>query len=544
MAEAQLDRRPAPVLTGPAPSFGEILALHGKWRRDRPALITDDAHFGWAEFDSATARLANGLLDAGAAGRTIIVAMQNSAAMAVTLMGAARAGVCTAPLNLTITDEAMLNMIADCQAAAVFASPDQAERLDRAGLSADIARYCAGPTPPAGWTALGDWFARQSDAPPEVEIVPDAPFNIIYSSGTTGTPKGILHTFQTRLDWARDLSLALRYHSGAAALCTLGLYSNIAWVMMLCTWLNGGTVRLTSGFDAGDALRIVEEARITHTAMVPVQFQRLLDHPDCGATDLSSMQAMMSCGSPLSPALKGAIFDRFACGVIELYGLTEGVITTLAPEDAEGRLASVGKPLVGSDIKIIGEEGREQPPGAAGEIVARGRIVMPGYLNRPAATQEALWRDEKGRAWIRTGDIGRLDRENFLYIVDRKKDMILSGGQNIYPADIEAVLLEHPDVRAAAVIGLPHADWGETPVAILEAREGAELDAEAVKAWLNARVGKRQRISAAHRVDALPRNANGKVLKRELRDRFKSGWSARRSTTPFPRRIPFCGEPV
>ena len=522
MAKAGTQTRPAPVLTAPAPSLGEILALHGKWRRDRPALITDEAQYGWAEFESATARLANGLVNFGAQGKTIAVAMQNCAAAAITLMGAARAGSCTAPLNLTITDEAMLSMIADCGAVAVFATPDQADRLDRAGLPAGVGRFCSGPAVPSGWTALEDWFALQSDKFDDIAIDPDAPFNIIYSSGTTGTPKGILHTHQTRLDWARDLSLALRYHSGAVTLCTLGLYSNIAWVMMLCTWLNGGTLRLVRRFDAGAALQAVAAEKITHTAMVPVQFQRLLDHESCATTELSSMQAMMSCGSPLSPALKASIFERFACGVIELYGLTEGVITTLDPEEAEGRLASVGKPLLGSDIKIIDENGSECANGEAGEIVSRGRIVMPGYLGRPAATREALWRDEAGRAWIRTGDIGKLDGENFLYIVDRKKDMILSGGQNIYPADIEAVLIEHPDIRAAAVIGLPHADWGETPVAILEARPGAAPDAEEVMAWLNARIGKRQRISSAHLVEALPRNPNGKVLKRELRERFSA----------------------
>jgi acyl-CoA synthetase (AMP-forming)/AMP-acid ligase II len=156
--------------------------------------------------------------------------------------------------------------------------------------------------------------------------------------------------------------------------------------------------------------------------------------------------------------------------------------------------------------------------GVAGEIVGRGRITMPGYWNRPEATAEATWRDANGLTWLRTGDIGRLDQDGFLYVVDRKKDMILSGGQNIYPADIEAVLSRHEGVSECAVIGVPHEIWGETPLAVVVAR--APCEAGALREWVNARIGKQQRVSDVVFRDALPRNANGKILKRELRREF------------------------
>jgi acyl-CoA synthetase (AMP-forming)/AMP-acid ligase II len=225
----------------------------------------------------------------------------------------------------------------------------------------------------------------------------------------------------------------------------------------------------------------------------------------------------MCCGSPLTPTLKAETIRRLGCELIELYGLTEGLITTLAPEDVERKLASVGKPLPGTDLRILGPDDREVGPGETGEIVGRGRIVMAGYHARPDANAEATWTDEQGRRWLRTGDIGRLDDEGFLYIVDRKKDMILTGGQNVYPADIEIVMLGHPDVAEVAVIAVPSEKWGETPLAVVVPRSGAQPDPAALAAWTNERVGRQQRVSGVVLRDSLPRNPNGKILKRELR---------------------------
>ena len=230
----------------------------------------------------------------------------------------------------------------------------------------------------------------------------------------------------------------------------------------------------------------------------------------------------MCCGSPLSASLKAAAIERLDCELIELYGLTEGLITTLAPEDVRRRIASVGKPIPGTDLRILGPDDREVPAGESGEIVGRGRIVMSGYHARPDANEDATWVDERGRKWLRTGDIGRLDAEGFLYIVDRKKDLILSGGQNIYPADIESVMLGHPDVAEVAVIGVPSERWGETPLAVVVARPGATRDAAGLTAWTNERVGRQQRIRGVAWRDSLPRNANGKILKRELRAELAS----------------------
>ncbi|WP_417492626.1 class I adenylate-forming enzyme family protein [Maricaulis sp.] len=518
----KIDHPASLPLTAPAPLLPDILALHGRWRAASPALVFEGETVLWSALIQAVNRVANGLIALGLGrGDVVVVAMENERETVEVLLGIACSGCISAPLNLTISDDAMAAMIQDAGARAVIATPAQAERIDRMDLPAGLHCVRVGDEGEIdGWLDYGNWLAIQAALTPAVAIAPDDGFNIIYSSGTTGRPKGILHTHATRLAWARDLALALRYHSGARTLCTLGLYSNIACVMLLCTFLVGGTLHLTRRFDTGPALALIARQGITHTAMVPVQYQRLLDHPAIARTDTGSMQAMMSCGSSLPERLKAGLFEQFACGVIELYGLTEGVITTLDPEDAPGRLASVGKPLPGTDLKIIDEDGVECPAGTAGEIVSRGAIVMPGYWRNPDATGEASWTDPSGRTWLRTGDIGKLDAERFLYIVDRKKDMIVSGGQNIFPADIEQVLIAHEGVSAAAVIGLPDAVWGETPVGVVEARPGGALVTDELLDWVNQRVGKRQRLSALHIVAELPRNPNGKVLKRELRAKF------------------------
>jgi acyl-CoA synthetase (AMP-forming)/AMP-acid ligase II len=281
--------------------------------------------------------------------------------------------------------------------------------------------------------------------------------------------------------------------------------------------LVGGTLVVMPSFDAGAAVELMARERVSHGTFVPVQLQRLLAVPDLENHDLSSLDAFMCCGSPLALDVKREFPRRFGCHLIELYGLTEGLCTVLAPEDFERKTESVGKPFIGTDLRIVGDDDRELPQGEAGEIVGLSPLLMSGYHGNDAASSEATWTDPQGRRWLRTGDLGRLDADGFLYIVDRKKDMILSGGQNIYPADIEAVMRMHPDVADVAVVGVRSLQWGETPVAVVVAAPNTQPVEQALIEWTNARVGKQQRIRAVICRPNLPRNANGKVLKRELR---------------------------
>lgn len=448
-----------------------------------------------------------------------MILMSNGAPMVESLFGAMMGGFVSAPLNISVTDDAIKNMVIDSGAKAIICTEDQAQRIEnmRETLPGDAAKNCilAG-APRENWVPFEVWRDRQSTKRPDVKIESDDYLNIIYSSGTTGQPKGIVHTHAGRRDWASDLAIALRYDSSARFLATIGLYSNITWVGMLCALLAGGTLLIAEKFDAAKVWSQLERDRITHLSMVPVMYERMMAVADNQEYDISSMRGMMSAGSPLREPVKAALFERFECGIIELYGLTEGVITTLDPEDAAARLSSVGLPLLGTDLKVLDDNDAECPVGIAGEIVSSGRIVMPEYLGRHEATRDALWVDETGRHWLRTGDIGYLDAEGFLYIVDRKKDMILSGGQNIFPQDIEAVIISHPDVEDVAVIGVKSAKWGETPLALVALKK-ANSKADDIKTWVNAKLGKQQRIAGLEILDEIPRNPNGKILKRELR---------------------------
>jgi acyl-CoA synthetase (AMP-forming)/AMP-acid ligase II len=414
------------------PLLPEILSLHGRWRRSKEAVVCGEERLSWGAFDQRLNQVAHAARAAGLTeGDRAAVLMSNGLPMLEILFGLMKAGVTSVPLNLSVEEDALANMMADAGAKALFCTSDQAARTDQHDCLSAAAEKCVkvvADGPRAGWTDYAAWRAAASTAPHETQPQPDTPLNIIYSSGTTGLPKGIVHTQRGRKDWASDLSIALRYHGGARTLVTIGLYSNISWVSMLCTAMAGGTLVIEPGFDSARFWQVVDAERITHTSMVPLQFSKVLEaEPE--AADGSSLSAMMSAGSPLFPDLKRDLLDRFGPAIIELYGLTEGVITTLEPEEAAGRLSSVGQPLLGTDIKILSEDDAELTMDAPGEIVASGRIVMPEYWNRPEATRDAEWRAPDGSVWLRTGDIGHVDRDGFLYIVDRKKDMILSGGK-------------------------------------------------------------------------------------------------------------------
>ncbi|MGO1001264.1 class I adenylate-forming enzyme family protein [Lysobacter sp. CA196] len=506
------------MLDTPQPLLPEIFALHGRWRARSPAIVAPHRTLDWHGLDRSTNRIANALLGAGARhGDRVALLMSNCIEMAELIVGIMKAGCVAVPLNSAISADSAAAMLADSGAAFVFATSDHVARVGAIAGIARIEVVAEGAQAAAGWRAYPDWLGAADGHPPEVPLSASDLCNIIYSSGTTGEPKGIVHTHGTRAAWAYDAALALRYHAGARTLLVTGLYSNITWAALLGTWLSGGTVVLRHVFEAADTLATIARERITHTAMVPVQYQRLLDHPQFPATDRSSLQAIMSVGSSLPLATKAGLIETCRCDVIEVYGTTEGIITALDPEDAEGHLASVGKPLPGVDLRILDEHDRPLAAGEAGEIVGRSRFAMSGYWRRPEATAQALWIDEAGRTWLRTGDIGRLDEEGYLYILDRKKDLIISGGQNIYPADIEAVLMQHAAIAECAVIGVPSPVWGESPLALVIVKDAQAGDGEAIKHWLNQRVGKQQRVAAVEIRDHLPRNPTGKLLKRELR---------------------------
>ena len=259
-------------------------------------------------------------------------------------------------------------------------------------------------------------------------------------------------------------------------------------------------------FDAPRYLQTAQQIRATHSMLVPVQYQRIMALPQFGEFDLSSFRAKFCTSAPFRAELKADILARWPGALYEFYGMTEGGGTCiLAAHEHPDKLHTVGQPASTSDIRLIDEEGHELPPGATGEVVGHSPGMMTGYHRQPDKTREAEWFDATGKRFIRTGDVGRFDAQGFLTLLDRRKDMVISGGFNIYPSDLEAELRKHPAVEDVAVTGVPSEQWGETPVAFVCRRPGATEDATQIMGWYNARAGKTQRLAALHFIDELPR---------------------------------------
>jgi acyl-CoA synthetase (AMP-forming)/AMP-acid ligase II len=384
--------------------------------------------------------------------------------------------------------------------------------------------------PQAGWLALDfaadGWRSYQSLAAQvqsshiDRTYDPNEPCIIIYSSGTTGLPKGIVHSHYSRHQLAHLCALEMRFSCRSRALTTTSVYSMGTFLMMLPVLFVGGTLIVMPKFSTGGFLSLVQTERVTHSFMVPSQFTMLFNEQVPVPAQLATIECLLSAGSPLRPELKARILERITPNLFELYGNSEGFATMLKPEEQAEHGHTVGRPFIGYDMRIIGTDSNVVPPGKAGEIVGYGGSLMTCYHNRPEETAQAIWHHSSRRTFVRTGDIGSVDNLGFLTIVDRKKDMIISGGFNVFPVDIEKVISLHEAVLDVAVIGIPHPKWDETPFAFVIRRSGHRATADELLQWVNGRVARTQRVYGIEFVEEFPRNALGKVLKRVLRETY------------------------
>ncbi|MBL4611473.1 MAG: acyl--CoA ligase [Pseudomonas sp.] len=507
------------TLETPFSLLPELIARHAEERAEHPALIQDGREVSYREFNRQLDRVAAALQRDGLkAGDSIAICGSNSIPYATLYLGALRAGVVVAPLAPSSTATGLMTMIRDSAARLVFVDQAVGEALATVNASEQVRLLSMDDSQAEqGFSA---WLDDGKPAP--VSITADMAFNIIYSSGTTGEPKGIVQSHGMR--WSHiQRGLVFGYGPDCVTLISTPLYSNTTLVSFLPTLGLGGTVVLMAKFDGAAYLKLAEQHRVTHTMLVPVQYQRLMAREDFDKYDLSNFAMKFSTSAPFHAELKADILARWPGGLIEFYGMTEGGGSCmLAAHQFPDKLHTVGKPLENHDIRVIDEEGRELPPGSVGEVVGHSPAMMTGYLNKPEKTAEAEWYDAEGKRFIRTGDVGRFDDEGFLTLMDRRKDMIITGGFNIYPSDLEMELRKHPDLQDVTVIGVQSRSWGETPVGYAVPRPGASVDADAICAWFNQRVGKTQRLNRLILTDELPRSAIGKVLKRELRDQFQA----------------------
>jgi len=518
---------------GPAPptdiGFGtlsEQIRSHAARQPRHAALVQAGRMLDYGELDARMDRVAVALQRDGVAPQDVVsVCAGTSLDCAAVFLGALRAGVAVAPLAPSCTATEIAAMVADAGAKRLFLDAGVAQALEPAAGRMDTPRIALDDS--AAGAPLRDWLAPPGAAPAPVAVQPHWAFNIIYSSGTTGMPKGIVQSHAMR--WGHVQRAAIYgYGTDTVTMLATPLYSNTTLVCFFPTLSAGGTAVLMGKFDAAAYLALAAQQRATHTMLVPVQYQRIMALPDFGAYDLSSFRFKFCTSAPFRAELKADILSRWPGGLVEFYGMTEGGGTCiLVAHEHPSKLDTVGRPAEGHDIRLIDEQGREVAPGAPGEVVGRSPMMMNGYHNQPAKTREAEWYSPQRERFIRSGDLGRFDADGFLTLLDRKKDMIISGGYNVYPSDLEAVMRAHADVADVAVVGVPSERWGETPVAFVVLKPGARAHAQALLEWTNSRVNKIQRLADLRLAGSLPRSAIGKVLKRELRDGYRAWPDAR-----------------
>jgi acyl-CoA synthetase (AMP-forming)/AMP-acid ligase II len=349
-----------------------------------------------------------------------------------------------------------------------------------------------------------------------MEIGDHDPLMIVYSSGTTGDPKGIVLTHYVRAMYCTLYGAAWRMSPESVSLHAGSLVFNGAFMTLLPCFFLGGRYILHRQFDPAAVFSTIEREKVTHMVMVPSQIITLLEHPELSADRLKSLQAVISLGATLHLPHKQRLTELLPGKFYEMYGLAEGFMTILDKSDPVEKLGSVGCPPPFFEMRIVSEDGSDAPAGSIGEIVGRGPILMTGYYRRPDLTAKAIV-----DGWLYSGDLGYVDKEGYLYLADRKKDMIKSGGINVYPIDIEQIIVKNPAVAEAAVFGVPHEKWGECPVAAVVPTGRGQLSADELKEWINGQVAaKFQRVSDVFVVNSLPRNAAGKTVKRELRAHY------------------------
>jgi len=507
----------------------DVIAHNARVYANEVAVVCEDKRLTWREVDEWTNRFANAIRELGLQhGDKVALLMSASIETFIAFWGSVKAGCVTVPLNVLLDNESLARLLNDSDAQIIFADSATEQKIDaiRSQLpNVPPDRFWTFGEEREGWQAARALIAAASPTPPEVVIRPGDSITILYTSGTTGVPKGVEHTHLSRLMYPLGFGMGLRIDRYSVAVLGTPPYASGTWITMIPTMYRGGRIVILRKFTADAFLQAIERERCTHAFLVPTQYISLLQEPHLTEYDLSSVRCLVTSGQPIAEKTYKALEMTFPnAGIYEVYGFTEGFACMRIPEDAaRGKLKSVGKPLLLDDVRIIGEDGRELPPGETGEIVAHSIGMMKGYYKNPELTEQVTWYSPTGRSYMRTGDMGYLDEDGFLYISGRLKDMIKSGGMNVFAVDIEQVFMQHADVVEAAAIAVPHPKWGETPLVVVIPRAGADITEEELRAWANERLAAYQRVSRVVFRPDLPRAVYGKVQKEALRHEFGSG---------------------
>ena len=499
---------------------------------DKTAVVFEDIRYTFKEFQERTNRMANALLRIGIKkGDRVAVLMNNNHRYIELYFSIPKCGAIITPLNYRLAGRELAWILNNSESNTLILEEGYVPAIEpiRSELKALNSIICIGKGKP-GMLDYEEIMADASPEEPEVEIHEDDVMSIFYTSGTTGNPKGAMLTHRNILSNAQVICIENRVRFGDSFFIVSPMYHTITPACMYAHNYRGNTNVVVDRFDPKLLLETIEKERITHLFLVPSMIIFTLEYPDIGQFDLSSLRFLLYGGSPMPVDRIKQCVEVFGCDLLQGFGMTEIApcyVSVLSPEDHKRfalennkeRLSSVGVNHTNTEMQILDDDDNPVPVGTVGEICVRGPNVMKGYWRMPDETAEAL----KG-GWFHTGDLGRMDEEGYLYVVDRKKDMIISGAENIYSAEVENVISSHPSVLEVAVIGVPDKQWGEAVKAVVALREGMTATEEEIIEHCKKNLASYKKPKSVDFMKALPRNVMGKVLKTELREKYWKGY--------------------
>ena len=502
-------------------NLGLFLHKRARLGPDRPALVEveRDRRFSYAELDARASRTANALRELGVRkGDRVAVLMMNGVEYVESYFALARIGAIMVPLNWRLVPDELEFITNDAGATVMLFDGE----FDETAVALE-----ARETTIRDWVRVGDggpafaksYAALQEAASPElpdIQGADDDDLFIMYTSGTTGLPKGVVHTHGTMIAASFTVLLTADIRTDDRYLQILPLFHVGALTPLTASLHRGGTIVIMRAFDPARIFPVIESEGITCGLAVPAMLNFMLAANNHAAHDHSGLRWLQSGAAPVPVPLIEK-YAELGIEIHQVYGLTEsgGPACLITSDDAIRKAGSTGPAFFHTDVRVVDEMDRDVAPGGIGEVIIRGAHVMKEYWNRPDATAETL-RD----GWLRSGDMATVDAEGFVYIQDRKKDMIISGGENVYPAEVENTLSGHPEIADVAVIGQPSDRWGESAAAVVVRKPDSDVTADAILAWCDGKLARFKQPRLVEFVDEIPRNPTGKILKRILRDRF------------------------
>jgi acyl-CoA synthetase (AMP-forming)/AMP-acid ligase II len=507
-------------------TLADIPSAQARSRGEAIAIKFGDRETSFSDLDAASSRVANALLASGVEpGDRVAVLTKNHDGWYPLFFGTARARACLAPINCRLTAREIGFILGDAEPKLLFVGEDFFETAVEAvaGLPTPprlVALYGAHPA----FEPFEQWQGDAASTPPPVAPRSGDDVLQLYTSGTTGLPKGVVltnHNYRRFLELASEVD-GFAYGEDETVMIVMPLFHVAGTNVSFAGLAQGGRLVVVRDFVPTDAIRMLSVEGVAHAFLAPVMIQTMLQQPEAASGDFSALKSIAYGASPIAESVLRNARATFGCAFVQFYGMTEscGGGSYLSPRahDLPGKLTSCGEPWPGTEMAIFCPEGKALGVGEIGEIVIRGDVVMKEYWKREDATAEAL---EGG--WLRTGDVGFRDADGFYFVHDRIKDMIVSGGENVYPAEVEGAIMGCPGVADVAVIGVPDAKWGESVKALIVAAPGERPEPADIIAWARARIAGYKAPKSVDFIDALPRNPSGKVLRRELRKPYWEG---------------------